>query len=87
MLRLGLRALAKPDDPLPRKVNDITVRERLVRIANIIKRFATDALAAEIDLHLPVLFLMEGRSIDQILSYLESENELVNIHAQSSGNN
>jgi subtilisin family serine protease len=87
MLRLGLRALAKPDDPLPRKVNDITIRERLIRIANIIKRFATDALAAEIDLHLSVLFQMEGRSVNQILSFLESENELVNIHAQSSGNN
>ena len=74
MLRLGLRALVKPDDPFPRKVNDITVRERLVHIANIIRRFDTPALAADIDVHLPVLFQMEGKSLNQILTFLESES-------------
>ena len=74
MLRLGLRALAKPDDPLPRKVNDVSVRERLVRIVEIIRRFASDALIADMDLHLPVVFQMEGKSINQILSFLDSKN-------------
>lgn len=74
MLRLGVRFFARPDDPLPRKVNDITVRERLVSIANIIRRFATPALVAELDLLLPVLLQMEGKSINQILTFLESDN-------------
>ena len=74
MLRLGLRALAKPDDPLPRKVNDMSVRERLVRIAQIVRRFASDALVADMDLHLPIVFQMEGKSINQILSFLHSKN-------------
>lgn len=81
MLRLGLRALAKPDSPLPRKVNDVSVRERLVRIAQIIRRFATASLAADLDVHLPVVFQMEGKSINQILSFLESQ-ELVSTDAQ-----
>ena len=74
ILRLGLRALAKPDDPLPRKVNDVSVRERLVRIAQIIRRFASHSLIADMDLHLPVMFQMEGKSINQILSFLDSKN-------------
>lgn len=74
MLRLGLRAVLKPDDPLPRKINDLSVRDRLARIAGIIRRFATGSLAADIDLHLPFLFQMEGKSINQIMSILESKD-------------
>ena len=82
LLRLGLRAIAKPDDPLPRKVNDVSVRERLVRIAQIIRRFASEALVADMDLHLPVVFHMEGKSINQILAFLQSSNSWVNIDGQ-----
>jgi subtilisin family serine protease len=80
LLRLGWRFFFKPNDPLPRNVNDVTVRERLVSIANIIRRFASPALASDIDLHLPVLFQMDGKSINQILNYLESE-ELITTDA------
>ena len=74
LLRLGLRAIVKPDDPLPRKVNDVSVRERLGHIAQIIRRFASEALVADMDLHLPVVFQMEGKSIHQILAFLHSKN-------------
>jgi hypothetical protein len=43
-----------------------------MRIAQIIRRFATASLAADIDLHLPVALHMEGKSINQIISFLNS---------------
>ena len=70
LLRLGLRALTKPDAPLPRKINDVSVRERLIRMVEIIRRFATAPLVADIDVHLPVVFQMEGKSINQVISCL-----------------
>jgi hypothetical protein len=75
LLRLGLRAIMKPDDPLPGKINDLSVRERLIRIGGIIRRFATGSLAADIDIHLPVIFQLEGKSINQIISFLDSKGD------------
>lgn len=73
LLRLFGRLILKTEKPLPAIVNGKTVKDRLQNIAGILKRFASPTLNADIDMQLPVLIQMQGKSVHQIMDYLKSE--------------
>jgi subtilisin family serine protease len=74
LLRMVMRTLIKPDEPIPVRLNQKRIGDRLVRIAEIIKRFASTDLEQDIGLHLPVLLQCEGISMNQVIAYLGSKS-------------
>ena len=71
MLSQAMRAASEPDVPTPRMLNGRPVRECLANIANILIRYGSATLAADIESNHDRLWAFEGLSVDEILDQLE----------------
>lgn len=76
LLRQALRAINNIDEPFPKEIEGLSVRERLERIIAIIRRHGSELLNADLETHAAALWAFEGMSINQMLERLEHSNIL-----------
>lgn len=70
VVRAVLRSLAFHDEPLPEVINGVSLRDRLTPFINIVRRYAGAELAQAIDRHEPLLWQLQGKSLDEIEAML-----------------
>lgn len=82
IIRTGMQAAFKPDQPLPVEIENVRLTDRLQRIADILKKYGSDILNRDIEDHVKdrIWVLGEGFTIRQLLD-LFKEQEAETPHA------